>query len=248
MLLPFEDTFRVFIPRSVEGKDFGHAAKIWRHARYQGVSDAVGGGGSNNTVRPSPRNPEVVNWPVLMGRLRCAAGRLVGPDRAIDCGVSSTEDLVSQVLAEFIASPNGCGWDGTEVGLTRLLCRMVQRRWIDHIRRDSKVAQDSETPLAAAICQELGPEEQVAADQMRDRLFAAVKGHEKELELRDFIQAALLIKDGSMVDKQMADLLDISPSEVRNRRKMLLRIGGIQQLGIIMCGESHEEQKDTRDN
>src|SRR5271154_629199 len=46
MLLPFEDTFRVFIPRSVEGKDFGHAAKIWRHARYQGVSDAVGAGGS----------------------------------------------------------------------------------------------------------------------------------------------------------------------------------------------------------
>jgi hypothetical protein len=94
----------------------------------------------------------------------------------------------------------------------------------------------------------LGPEEQAAADQMRDRLFAAVQGHDKELELRDFIQAALLIKDGSMVDKQMADLLGISPSEVRNRRKMLLRIGGIQQLGIIMCGESHEEQKDTRDN
>jgi hypothetical protein len=90
-----------------------------------------------------------------------------------------------------------------------------------HLRRDSKVAQDSETPLAAAICQELGPEEQAAADQMRDRLFAAVKGHDKELELRDFIQAALLIKDGSMVDKQMADLLDISPREVRSRRKKL---------------------------
>lgn len=183
-----------------------------------------------------------------MGRVKCAAVRLVGLDRAIDCGVSSAEDLVSEVLAQFIASPNGCGWDGTEVGLTKLLCRMVQRRWIDHMRRDSKVTQDSETPLATAICQELGPEEQVAADQMRDRLFAAVKGHDKEAELRDFIQAAFMIKDGSMVDKQMADFLDVSPSEVRNRRKMLLRIGGIQQLGIIMCGESHEEEKNTRDN
>lgn len=183
-----------------------------------------------------------------MGRLYNAAVRLVGPDRTIDCGVSSAKDLVSEVLQEFIASPNGCGWDGTEVGLTKLLCRMVQRRWIDHIRRDSKVTQDSETPVATAICQGLGPDEQVAAERMRDRLFAAVTGHDKEVELRDFIQAALLITDGSMVDKQMADLLNVSPSEVRNRRKMLLRVGGIQQLGIIMRGESHEKEKDARDD
>ena len=106
----------------------------------------------------SPRNPEPIDWPLLMERLYRAAVRLVGRgDRVIDCGVSSAKDLVSEVIVEFLASPNGCGWDGTEAGLTRLLCRMVERRFIDHIRRDEKVSKDSETPLAAAVCQELGP-------------------------------------------------------------------------------------------
>ncbi|MGH9326020.1 MAG: hypothetical protein ACRD2B_04945 [Terriglobia bacterium] len=127
--------------------------------------------------------------------------------------------------------------------MIRLLCRMVERRFIDHIRRDDKVAADSETPLAAAICRELGPDERAAGEQLRDRMFEAVKGHAKESELRDFIQAASMLKDGCMVDKQMTEMLDVSVGEVRNRRKMLLRIGGIQQLGIIMSGEPHEEKE-----
>jgi len=183
-----------------------------------------------------------------MERLYKAAVRLVGHrDRIIDCGVSSAKDLVSQVIEEFFASPNGCGWDGTELGLTKLLCRMVERRFIDHIRRGDKVAADSETPLAAAICHELGPDEQAAAEQLRNLMFEAVKGHKKEPELRDFIQATLMLTDGSIVDKQMAEILEVSVDEVRNRRKMLLRVGGIRQLGIIMSGESHEEKEDLRD-
>lgn len=183
-----------------------------------------------------------------MERLYKAAVRLVGhPDRAVDAGVCSADDLVSKVFEQFFASPNGCGWDGTELGLTKLLCRMVERRFLDHIRRDRKVAADSETPLAAAICQELGPDEAAAGEQLRDRLFAAVSGHEKEKELRDFIQAALLITDGKMVDKQMAEMLEVSVGEVRNRRKMLLRIGGVEQLRILMIGEVHEKEEDLRD-
>jgi len=184
----------------------------------------------------SARNPETIDWPTLMGRLYMAGVRLVGSsDRVIDCGTSSAKDLVSEVIEEFYSSPNGCGWDGTEAGLTRLLCHMVEMRFLDHVRRDGKVAIDSETPLATAICHELGPDEQAAGDQLRDRLFEAVKGHLKEAELRDFIQAAAMLKDGSMVDKQMAELLDVTVGEVRNRRKMLRRITSIRELGIIMC-------------
>lgn len=202
----------------------------------------------NDSVGTSPRNPETINWPLLMERLLKAAVRLVGhEDRVIDAGVCSPKDLVSEVIEQFFASPNGCGWDGTEVGLTRLLCRMVERRFIDHIRRDNKITGDSETPLAAAVCQALGPHEQAASEQLRDRMFEAVSGHKKEKALRDFIQAAFMITDGQMVDKQMAELLDVSVGEVRNRRKMLLRIGGVQQLGIIMTGEAHEKEEDLRD-
>lgn len=223
-------------------------AEISSAVRYSSGSETASVGGAITPVGPSPRNPEPVNWPVLLDRLYKAAVCLVGSeDRTIDCGVSSAEDLVSEVLEQFVASPNGCGWDGTEVGLTKLLCRMVQRRFIDHIRRDGKVLADCETPLAAAICQELGPEEHVAGERLRDRLFAAVKGHKNEEDLRDFIQAAMLITSGSMVDKQMADLLGVTQGEVRNRRRMLLRIGGIKQLGILICGESREEEKDLRD-
>jgi DNA-directed RNA polymerase specialized sigma24 family protein len=181
----------------------------------------------------SARNPEPIDWPTLMRRLYAAAARLVGHDRTIDCGASSAEDLVSEVLQQFYASPNGCGWNGTEAGLTRLLCRMVERRFIDHVRRDGKIEIDSETPLASAICRELGPDEHAAGNQLRDKLFEAVRGHAREAELRDFIQAAGMLSDGSMVDKQMAGLLDVTAEEVRNRRKMLLRITSIRELGII---------------
>jgi hypothetical protein len=115
---------------------------------------------------------------------------------------------------------------------------MVEMRFIDHTRRDGKVAIDSETPLATATCRELGPDEQVAADQLRDKLFEAVRGHAKEAELRDFIQAATMLKDGSMVDKQMAELQDVSADEVRNRRRMLRRITSVRELGIIIRGRS----------
>ena len=52
-------------------------------------------------------------------------------------------------------------------------------------------------PLAAAICHELGPDEQAAAGQLRNRMFETVKGRKKEQELRDFIQASLMLKDGA---------------------------------------------------
>lgn len=187
----------------------------------------------------SARNPETIDWPILMRRLYLAAVRLVGrANRLVDCGGSSAKDLVSEVIEQFYASPNGCGWDGTEAGLTRLLCHMVEMRFIDHMRREGKVAIDSETPLATAICRELGPDEKVAADQLRDKLLEAVRGHAKEAELRDFIQAASMLKDGSMVDKQMAELQDVTVGEVRNRRKMLLRITSVRELRIIMGGRT----------
>src|SRR5437660_1462842 len=187
----------------------------------------------------SARNPETIDWPFLMERLYMAAVRLVGhSDRVIDCGASSAKDLVSEVIEEFYDSPSGCGWDGTEVGLTRLLCRMVERRFIDHVRRDGKLAIDSETPLASAICRDLGPDEQAAGVQLCDKLFEAVRGQSKEAKLRDFIQAAGMLRDGSVVDKQMAELLDVTVSEVRNRRKMLRRITSIRELGIVMGGQS----------
>jgi hypothetical protein len=42
-------------------------------------------------------------------------------------------------------------------------------------------------PLAPAKCHELGPGEQAAAEQLRNRMFEAVKGHKKEqTELMSF--------------------------------------------------------------
>jgi DNA-directed RNA polymerase specialized sigma24 family protein len=184
----------------------------------------------------SPQNPETIDWPVLMRRLLMAAVRLVGrTDRAIDCGLSA-EDLVSQVLEQFYASSNGCGWDGSEQGLTRLLCRMVERRFIDHVRRDGKVAKDSETPLATAISRDLGPDEQAAANELQQRLFTVVRGHDDEDRLRDFIQAAQMLHGGSMVDKQMAEILGVKVDEVRYRRRMLRRITSIDELGALLRG------------
>jgi hypothetical protein len=74
----------------------------------------------------------------------------------------------------------------------------------------------------------------MAADQLRDRLLEAIRGHRKESALQDFIRATALLKDGRMVDKQIAEFLNVTVGEVRNRRKVLRRITSIRELGIIM--------------
>ena len=176
----------------------------------------------------SPRNPEPVDWALLMKRLYWAAVRLVGPDRAVD-GVDAGE-LVSLAVEEYYQSPNGLGWDGTEAGLTNLLCRVVTCRFFDRARKNRKFDPDPESALAAAICEEMGPEETAACKQVEDRMLEAVKGHPRERDLQDFILAASMISDGSMVDKQMAELLDVTVGEVRNRRKMILRVTSIGQI------------------
>lgn len=183
----------------------------------------------------SPRNPEPVDWRILMKRLYYAAVRLVGGSgRAVDCGVASAEDLVSEALTAFFDSPNGLSWDGTEKGLTRLLCRVLLNKYLDHLRRDKKVLQDPETALAELICQQVGPEEQAACKVIEGRLLAAVRGHPHQKKLEDFIIAASCLTETSVIDKQIAELLDVTPSEVRNRRKMLLRIASIQELGRLL--------------
>jgi len=193
----------------------------------------------------SPRNPEPVDWRILMKRLYFAAVRLVGnSSRVLDCGVASPEDLVSEALTEFFDSPNGLSWDGTEKGLVRLLCQVVYNKFVDHLRRDRKVHPDPETALAELICKELGPDEQAACKEVEARLLAAVKGHRHQRELEDFIVAASYVTDASMVDKQLAELLMVDVKEVRNRRKMLLRIASIQELGrLLSLGGRHEKQK-----
>ena len=176
----------------------------------------------------SPRNPEPVDWALLMKRLYWAAVRLVGRDRAVN-GVDAHE-LVSLAVEEYYQSPNGLGWDGTEAGLTNLLCRVVKCRFFAHLRKNRKFDLDSESALAAAICDEIGADEVTACKEVEDRMLEAIRGHPREADLRDFILAASMISDGSMVDKQMADLLDITVAEVRNRRKMILRIASIGQI------------------
>ncbi len=171
-----------------------------------------------------------------MKRLYWAAVRLVGRDRAVDS--IDAKELVSLAVEEYFQSPNGLGWDGTEAGLTNLLCRVVKCRFLDCLRKDKKFDRDADASLAAAICDEIGPDELAACKQVEDQMLEAVKGHPREGALQDFILAASMISDGSMVDKQMADLLGVAVGEVRNRRKMILRIASIGQIRDALIGRT----------
>jgi hypothetical protein len=97
--------------------------------------------------------------------------------------------------------------------------------------------------LEGLLSEELGPDENAACKEIEARMLQNVKGHPKQHELEDFIIAASLITDGSIVDKQLAELLKVSVGEVRNRRKMLLRIASVSQLGLSLLGGRHEKQE-----
>jgi hypothetical protein len=183
----------------------------------------------------SPRNPEPVDWSLLRKRLYLTAVSLVGGPKRGDSDLAN--DLVSQAVTQFFSSPNGLGWDGTSLGLTKLLIVVVKRRYIDQVRREKKLTkEDPDKALAQIVSCSLGQsDDQIAGEELKCRLFAAVAGHPKEKELRDFITAAGIISSTSFVDHQLAEMLStegntVTVGEVRNRRKMLRRIISIEDI------------------
>ncbi len=94
------------------------------------------------TVSASPRNPETIELAPLMGRLHRPQCDLWVTRTAWLIRVSALLNLVfrGNRAVPCVAKRVRVGWHGSWVD--QVVCRMVERRFIDHIRRDTKIAAD----------------------------------------------------------------------------------------------------------
>jgi len=154
-----------------------------------------------------------------------------GINAVIDCGVSA-DDLVQETIQKFLQSPNALGWRESKGSLSVFLGRVLENCFIDHIRRDKKIARpdtsDDESTQPAAYQPTLT--DNLALKEFQDRLLALVRGRTDEQELADFILAGSLTTSEGKVNQQMADLLGKDEKEVVSRRNRMLRIVGVKEL------------------
>lgn len=173
-----------------------------------------------------------IDWDGVWRKLYVYAVKLVrGADVVIDCGVSA-EDLVSETLKAFFDSPNGLGWRGSKGELHVFLGVVLRNKFVDHIRREKKVVRPDPgaTQLPPALESGVTLDEDLALQQLRDRLLILIKGRVDERELEEFILAASMTTSEGKVNQQLADLMRVEASEVVNRRRRLLRVPGVKEL------------------
>jgi DNA-directed RNA polymerase specialized sigma24 family protein len=173
-----------------------------------------------------------IDFEDLWRRLYAYAVTLVrGAGVVIDCGVSA-EDLVQETLQAFAESPNGLGWRESKGELRVFLGVVLRNKFVDHIRREKKVARpdpDATQPCAARQSG-VALDDGLALQELRDRLLILIKGRVDERELEEFILAASMTTSEGKVNQQLADLMQVDVSEVINRRRRLLRVAGVKEL------------------
>lgn len=180
-----------------------------------------------------PKNRyESIDWADLWRRLFLHAVKLTGGlNTVIDCGVSA-DDLVAETMNKFLQSPNGLGWRESKGSLPVFLGAILENCFIDHVRREKKVARPEPNADDPAQLIQTQPKliEDAALQEFQNRLLALAKGREDEQELQDFIVAASMTTSEGKVNQQLADLLGVDEAEVVNRRKRLWRIVGVTEL------------------
>jgi DNA-directed RNA polymerase specialized sigma24 family protein len=156
----------------------------------------------------------------------------------IDCGVSA-DDLASETLEKFLASPNGLGWKKSKGPLVVFLRSVLHNVFLDHLRREAKVVKPdcAEVPLGGTSPSR-ATEEEVAVEILKQSLLKLIAGRDDEKELEEFILAASMTTAEGKVNQQLAELLRVEVREVINRRDRLLRVARVKEL--------HEEHRNGR--
>lgn len=147
------------------------------------------------------------------------------------CGLCA-EDLATETLDKYLLSPNGLGWRESKGSLTTFLGTILRNKFIDQLRRQKEVArtEDDSDETSPQRTIPRSHDDDIAARELAERLLDMIKGHKYEKELRDFVQAGLMISETGKVNQQIAELLEIDVGEVVNRRKMLWRVAGVKKL------------------
>lgn len=141
-----------------------------------------------------------------------------------DMGLS-VEDVVEEVWLEFFRSPNGLGWNPKKGTLSAFLRRRVNRRVVDHSRRDKKLAgslDDTDTSRKFRIPHQ----DPLGSSDLEDAEFREHFLHlvGDDAALRDLVTATEFVERGANVNQQLSEILGRPVSEIVNLKRRLLKI------------------------
>jgi DNA-directed RNA polymerase specialized sigma24 family protein len=143
--------------------------------------------------------------------------------RVVDA--TTAEDLASEVIMEFFNHPKRMGWDPRNGPLEWFLVTVLNRRWIDHCRREAKVGGSFDDANTREPAEKLkDPLEDLECQEVLERIRQQVRGNPELVEVVDAVE--LLEGDYHEVNKNVAELIGTSVKDVENRKKRLRRARG----------------------
>lgn len=177
-------------------------------------------------MKTSPKRYKGIDFERVVKVLRVRADQLYSVSDRFENIIDATtaEDLVQAVIQEFFEHPSGMDWDPKKGRLETFLRKVLDRRWIDRHRRESKVAasfDDNENPLDLQA-KPVNPLE----DLERQSFFEFVKKQVGDRsELIEFLEAVEILDDDCLNSNQeLAELLKTSVKDVENMKKRLRRL------------------------
>jgi DNA-directed RNA polymerase specialized sigma24 family protein len=131
--------------------------------------------------------------------------------------------LVQEVVWEFLNHPSGMGWDPKQGSLEKFLRIVLDRRWIDHCRRENKMSASFDDGNRLEL--EVKPENPLADLECQSFLKAIRENVEEHPDLVELIDAVEMLDDNtSNVNQELAELIGTSVSDIENRKKRLRRL------------------------
>jgi DNA-directed RNA polymerase specialized sigma24 family protein len=171
---------------------------------------------------PSSLDDQDIDWELvfkkLLVRARFLTGGLPGLFDSVDAN-----DLVSETLVSFFDSPTALGWNPAIGSVESFLMGVLKNKLRDHLRRSRRFEPSFSEPSFREIREnDLGPVVEHFRSEVLDELRNRVKGDKGLLEVID----AVVLIDASKrdINRQLAELLHVTSTEVVNRKKRLARI------------------------
>jgi len=163
-----------------------------------------------------------IDWGRVRKVLVVRAAQLSGmATRVVDA--TTADDLASEVITEFFNHPKRMGWDSKKGPLEWFLVTVLNRRWIDHCRREAKVggSLDDAGQVSERADDLQDPLEDLESKELLDRIRQQVRDDPELVEVVDAVD--LLEGDYHEVNKNVAELIGTSVKDVENRKKRLRR-------------------------
>jgi len=137
------------------------------------------------------------------------------------------EDVLGEVFAAFLDSPDGLGWKESKGTIDVYLGHVLHNKIVDHLRRQKHaggpVEDDNQTRKKAGMVE--APER--AKTDFTAKLYELVGD---DAALRDLIAAAEMTSGDHNVNQELGDIMGKTPHQVSKLKDRLLRKEGVREL------------------